>query len=58
MTKNELLRRIEYLKDETKGEHGFTELGLNNTIKALNCVVAHCSEEDIEKWLKDEGMNC
>ena len=57
MTKNELLRRIGYLKDEANGERGFTELGLNNTITALNCVVAHCSEEDIEKWLKEEGID-
>ena len=53
MTKNELLRRIEYLKDEANGEHGFTEIGLNSTISALTCVVEHCSEEDIKNWLSE-----
>lgn len=57
MSKQNLLKRLGYLNDEAvTGEKGFTDEGRDTTVKALKIVIEHCSEEDVEKWLNEEGI--
>ena len=57
MSKQNLLKRLGYLNDEAEtGEKCFTDEGRNTTVKSLKIVVEHCSEEDVKKWLNEEGI--